>query len=64
MKIKVYFDVFSWTNQNNIFFWSTIPVTPIQDGSKRYVAEIEIPDNDADFEKASVELVKEILCLK
>jgi hypothetical protein len=60
MKLKVYFDVHPWTNQSNVFFFGNIPVEPAPQGSKRYVAEIEVPDVDADFGKASVSNIAEI----
>jgi hypothetical protein len=60
MKLKVYFDVHFWTNQDNIFFWANVPTTQCPEGSKRYVAEIEVPDADAVFDKADVLVISEI----
>lgn len=54
MKLKVYFDICSWTDQSNIFFWGNPPSHPEPADGKRYMAEIEVPDYDADLEKGNV----------
>ena len=58
MKLKVYFDVYPWSNQENTFFWGNIPTQPVING-KRYVAEIEVPDPDSYMEVATVNSVAE-----
>jgi len=52
--LKVYFDLHPWTNQDNVFFWANVPATQIPTGSKRFVAELEVPDFENDMEKAVV----------
>lgn len=60
MKIKAYFEIYPWTDQSNIFFFGSIPTTPKGDNCKRYVAEIDVADPDADFEKTDIVGVEEI----
>ncbi len=59
MKLKVYFEVYPWTNQTNVFFFGKVfdSLKPLN--CTRYVAEIEVPDPDADYEKARVVSVEE-----
>ena len=60
MKLKAYFEVYSWTEQSNIFFFGNLPTSPVPDNCKRYCAEIEVPDFDANIERVRVNSVEEI----
>lgn len=42
MKLSIYFDVYSWTTQDNIWFQSIPADKP--SNCKRYRVDVEIPD--------------------
>ena len=43
MKVKIYFDVFSWTTDSTSVFPTTTPGHKA-DGATRYRVDVEIPD--------------------
>lgn len=43
MKVRIYLDVFPWSNKPENMWANTVP-TEKPDGAKRYAVDVEIPD--------------------